>query len=180
MPRGLPPLCFAAVVILFLSGASVLVASAHGLQKDALTDPSIARSTAHLAGRTPQPRATFAGLWRTDRHFEATLHLKNSLITGPLTVTPALIMADGAEWKLPPVVLDTAGTADVSLNRALDNLPSSLTPHLSQYGSVVVRYESVIKSPLIGYVEFQELLQGLSFVNLLQTHQPEYLEVSLE
>lgn len=174
MPRTLCLLHFRLVLVaIFLFGTSFLAVSVHGLQQDALKDQTIRRSTSHLAGssnRIPKPRTTFAGLWRIDRHFEATIHLKNSLITGPLTVMPALIMADGTEYPLSVVELSTAGTADVSINRAIEAAPAFLKSHLSQYGSAVVRYQSITKAPLDGYIEIREPLQSLSFVNSFQTN----------
>src|SRR5437867_3293262 len=51
----------------------------------------------------------YCGLWRVDGGFLSTIHIKNSLIVGPLDVTPVLYMADGAEYALPAVHLPISG-----------------------------------------------------------------------
>jgi hypothetical protein len=80
------------------------------------------------------------GLWRTDTGFTSTIQIKNRLVTGPMTVSPALFMADGTEYDLPAVNLPTAGVATVNINNALASLPAALASHLSQYGSATLRF----------------------------------------
>ena len=103
------------------------------------------------------------GLWRVDNGFISTIHVKNILITGPLTVTPVLFMADGTEYDLPVVNLPITGVADVSVNDALGNLPPTAAAHLSQYGSAAVRYSYQNPGHLVAMMEITNITQSLVF-----------------
>lgn len=94
-----------------------------------------------LASQRPAILQTVVGgLWRTDHTFEATLRIKNELVTGPLTVTPVLFMADGTEYDLPPVTIESADVASIQINAALEAAPEWIRPHVSAYGSAAVRF----------------------------------------
>jgi Bacterial Ig-like domain (group 2) len=81
------------------------------------------------------------GFWRTDGHFDPVLRLKNVLLKQPLTVTPSLFFADGTEYKLPAVTLEPAGTAQINIRYALQDLPANLQSHLSAYGMAGISYQ---------------------------------------
>jgi hypothetical protein len=54
------------------------------------------------AGQTTPGNWTInCGLWRTDSGFTSLIELKNQLVTGPVSVTPSLFMADGTEYDSP-------------------------------------------------------------------------------
>ncbi len=106
----------------------------------------------------------FAELWRVDGDFVSTIRIKNSLIIGPLTVTPVLYMADGTEYDLPPVDLATAGVAVVNVNDALSQVPASIAPHLSEYGSGALRYQYTSPGHVTGSVQILNVPKSLSYV----------------
>lgn len=86
----------------------------------------------------------YCGLWRVDSGFISTIHIKNVLTVGPLTVTPVLFMADGTEYDLPAVWLPTAGTSNIRVNDALNAASPFIAAHRSDYGSVALRYHTGI------------------------------------
>jgi hypothetical protein len=69
-----------------------------------------------------------AGLWRTDRGFNATIRVTNLLVVGPLEVVPVLYMADGTRYELPPLKLSTSGESNVNVNDALRSAPPTVGP----------------------------------------------------
>ncbi|MBZ5536142.1 MAG: Ig-like domain-containing protein [Acidobacteriia bacterium] len=95
----------------------------------------------HRMPKSPVPQQLLCGLWRTDHTFEATLRIKNELLTDPLSVTPVLFMADGTEYDLPPVTIGSADVVSVEINAALRAAPAWLRPHISEFGSALLRFE---------------------------------------
>ncbi len=90
--------------------SSLLVRHAQRIRAQSQQNTSPA--TANGGQQTPASTySLFCGLWRVDRGFVSTIHVKNSLVVGPLEVTPVLFMADGTEYDLPAVTLATAGAA---------------------------------------------------------------------
>lgn len=87
------------------------------------------------------PQGIDGGLWRVDHAFVSTLMLKNIVTIAPIKVTPILYMADGTEYDLPAVKLDAAGVAVISINNALNDVPSKIQSHVSTYGSAGIRYQ---------------------------------------
>jgi hypothetical protein len=87
------------------------------------------------------PQGVEGGFWRTDGHFDPVLRLKNVLLKQPLTVTPSLFLADGTEYKLPALTLEPAGTAQINIRYALQDLPANLQSHLSAYGMAGISYQ---------------------------------------
>ena len=108
------------------------------------------------------PQTIFSGLWRVDSNFESTIHIKNSLVVGPLQVTPVLYMADGTEYDLAPVLVPTTGTTMVSVNRALAQAPPAVQGHLSPYGSAALRYRGLPMS-VAGVVDMLDAPRSLLF-----------------
>jgi hypothetical protein len=92
--------------------------------------------------KEPQPQQLFSGFWRADQGYESTLRIKNVLVVAPLDVTPVLFMADGTEYDLPVVSLPAGGISDLSVNQALDAAPSAIRRHLSDFGSLTLRFTS--------------------------------------
>ncbi len=94
------------------------------------------------AASTPmQTYSLYAGLWRVDGGFDSTIRVKNSLIVGPMELTPVLYMADGTPYQLASQTIATAGVVVIDVNAALRQAPPFLAGHLSAYGSAEVRYQ---------------------------------------
>ena len=125
---------------------------------------AVALSTS-LRAQSPQAqtRILTGGFWRTDSGFDSVLRLKNSLVVGPLTASPVIYMADGTEYDLPAVQLDTSAVATVDLNAALANAPASIRAHISSFGSVAVRYSYTNPFALEASVGVISTLRSLSF-----------------
>jgi hypothetical protein len=92
--------------------------------------------------RTPTEHTLYSGLWHTDLGFVSTAHIKNVLVTAPLVVTPIVYMADGTEYDLPALTLGPGGISDLNINEALRGAPSSVQNHLSESGTLVLRFTS--------------------------------------
>lgn len=99
-------------------------------------------SSPSASGRTPTQHTVYSGLWRTDGRFVSTAHIKNVLVTAPLLVTPVIYMADGTEYDLPAFTLGPGGISDLNVNDALRGAPSSVQDHLSESGTLVLRFTS--------------------------------------
>lgn len=74
----------------------------------------------------PMPQSVYAGLWRVDHTFTASIHIKNTMVGNSVQVTPVLFMADGTEYDLSPVSLGPNAAADVDVNKAWRTLPLKL------------------------------------------------------
>ena len=86
------------------------------------------------------PQELFCPLWRIDHTFEATIRIKNELVIGPMTVAPVLFMADGTEFDLAPLTIESTDVVTISINDALQQVPASVQPHVSQFGSAALRF----------------------------------------
>jgi hypothetical protein len=84
------------------------------------------------------PRSMVGGLWMTDPNTSATLYLKNNVETSAIQVTPILHLSNGAQYGLPEVNLEPAGTAQVSINDGLQAQGIASWAPLSGY--VELRY----------------------------------------
>ncbi len=115
------------------------------------------------SGGTVPTHTLFSGLWRVDSGFVSTIRIKNSLVVGPLEVTPVLYMADGTAYELPPVNLAKTAVASVSVNEALANAPPELAAHLSQFGSAALRYRYRAPGVLRGSTELMSTANSLVF-----------------
>jgi hypothetical protein len=129
-----------ALSVILLFSVPFLARPQKPIQSTSVQMPSGAQVSAMLKNKPLVPQGTDGGLWRTDRAFVSTLMLKNVLLVASIPVTPILYMADGTEFDLPPVNLDPAGVAIVNINAALQNAPPAIQPHISEYGSVGVRF----------------------------------------
>lgn len=105
--------------------------------------------------------------WRIDGNFDSVLRLKNVLETTPLVVTPVLWMADGTEYALAPVTLDKAGVAAIDLNEVLRNAPSTVSSHVSEYGSAGVRYSWGWRDVVIGQVTNTDDVNSLTYTSTM-------------
>jgi Bacterial Ig-like domain (group 2) len=57
-----------------------------------------------------------------------------------IAVTPTLFLADGTEYELPIIALGASATATVDVRTALAAAPAEVASHLSDYGSIRLRY----------------------------------------
>ena len=85
-------------------------------------------------------RSLVGGVWRVDHTFVATIQIKNALRNEAITVTPVLYMADGTEYVLPQHKLTPYAFAQININEALQAAPPEITAHLSERGSVELRF----------------------------------------
>lgn len=110
-----------------------------------------------------QTQTLSCGLWRVDGSFVSTIHIKNSLLIGPIEVSPIIYMADGTEYDLPSVTIATAGTATVNINESLKNAAHLIGNHVSQFGSAALRYEYPAPGEVSGSMGILNITKSLSF-----------------
>ncbi len=122
-----------------------------------------ASSATQSSGGTVSTHTLFSGLWRVDGGFVSTIRMKNSLVVGPIDVTPVLYMADGTAYELPPVDFAKTAVATVNVNQALANAPAELAAHLSQFGSAALRYQYKTPGHVLGSMEILNIPQSLVF-----------------
>lgn len=79
-------------------------------------------------------------LWRTDHGFVSTMHIKNSLTTGPVTAWPILYSEEGEEYDLPSITIPAAGITTVVVNQALDSMPVQQRMRFGNFGSAAIKY----------------------------------------
>src|SRR6266478_523527 len=106
-----------------------------------------------------------AGLWRTDRSFESTIRITNSLEVAPLDVVPVLYMADGTRYALPSVTLPTAGELELNVNDALRTAPPAVAAHVSEFGSASLEYRYFSPGAVSGTIQILDLPRSLIFTN---------------
>ncbi len=152
--------CLAAIVLLLTTPAGRVRAQT---PKATLIDP-IAASAILTRGGPGSTYQIFCGLWRVDGGFESSIRIRNELVVAPIDVTPILFMADGAEYDLPTVHVATGGLAGVDVNQALAAAPASVGAHLSQLGSVELRYQYSSPGHLVGSVQMLNTPESLIFV----------------
>jgi len=83
-------------------------------------------------------RSLVGGFWMIDANRKATIYLKNSMDTSPLTVAPILYLSNGARYSLTPVAIEPSGTAVVSINDALEK--QGIAPYSTLSGYLEVQY----------------------------------------
>lgn len=110
------------------------------------------------------PRTSVSGLWRTDGGFVARIRIKNALVVAPLEVEPVLYMADGTEYRLPPVTVAVAGVAVININDALAKAPPSVLTHLSTFGSASLTYRYSSGGHLVATTALQDNSRSLALV----------------
>lgn len=88
----------------------------------------------------PVDRSLVGGVWRVDHSFVATIQVKNSLLDDTVDMTPVLYMADGTPFVLPKRTLLAHELAEINVNEALRTAPPEVVSHLSERGSVELRF----------------------------------------
>lgn len=132
--------------------------------RDQLTSPAPGHQI--LGHKRPPvlPRTSVSGLWRTDGGFVARIRIKNALVVAPLEVDPVLYMADGTEYRLPPVTVAVAGVAVININDALAKAPPSVLTHLSTFGSASLTYRYSSGGHLVATTALQDNSRSLALV----------------
>ncbi len=115
------------------------------------------------SGGMAMPQTLVCGLWRTSSDLVAKIHIKNALMVAPLAVTPTLYMADGTPYQLPPVEVPMSGEATVNINQALQNAPSPLGGHVSDYGSASLTYMWDGAGHVSASMNLKDLAHSLTF-----------------
>lgn len=120
-------------------------------------------SPSSASRRAPTEHTLYSGLWRVDGAFVSTAHIKNVLVNAPLAVTPALFMADGTEYDLPALKLDPGGISDLSINDALRSAPPTVQSHLSDFGTLLLRFTSQSATNAAASMQILNEAQSLIF-----------------
>jgi hypothetical protein len=120
-------------------------------------------TAANSSAQANQVQVLNAGLWRTDRGFNATIRVTNLLVVGPLEVVPVLYMADGTRYELSPLKLPTSGESNVSVNEALRSAPTTVAAHLSEFGSASLEYRHSFPGVASATVEILDVPRSLIF-----------------
>ena len=105
------------------------------------------------------------GFWRTDYSFKASIRITNSLAIAPLLVTPVLFMADGTEYPLATVQVPPTSVVTVVINDALASAPAAVLPHLSTYGSAVLKYTWRWQSAVSASIVSLDVPRSLTFTS---------------
>jgi hypothetical protein len=90
--------------------------------------------------------------------------MKNSLLVGPLQVTPVLYMADGTEYRLPSTTIPTGGVSTVDVNVALSQAPAAIASHISDFGNAALQYSYPSTGHLIGSMQVLDTARSLIFI----------------
>lgn len=110
-----------------------------------------------------QTQTMVSGLWRVDGSFESTIRIKNTLVVGPLTITPVLYMADGTPYTLPAVIVPKAGVVVVDVNQAVAQAAPTLGSHLSQFGSAALTWQYTSPGHIVASVQMLDSPDSLVF-----------------
>ena len=153
------------IIVLLVFGAPFLARSQNSSQPMPGQMPLGAQVLQMLKDKPLLQQGTDGGLWRTDHSFVSTLMLKNVLTIVPISVTPVLYMADGTEYDLPSVKLDSAGVAILNINSALQNAPSKILPHISDYGSAGIRFQWVWAGAVTAAVRIGDDVRSLVYLS---------------
>jgi hypothetical protein len=149
------------VVVLFLIGIN-LTAPAQGTLAPITPGNTVSRLP--IAGQE-----LAGGLWRTDHDFKPTLQITNVLTIAPLAVTPVLYMADGTQYSLGPYSLATSGVLAIDLRTALEEAPPNIAAHISEFGSVRIKYDWRWANAITAAVQNIDATRSLNFTFELRT-----------
>ncbi|HKW75173.1 MAG TPA: hypothetical protein VJN64_06580 [Terriglobales bacterium] len=115
------------------------------------------------------PQEIAGGFWQIDHDFKPTLQITNVLKIAPLTVTPVLYMADGTPYSLGPYQLGVSGVVAIDLRSALEEAPAAIASHVSDYGSVRVKYDWHWANAITASVQNIDAPRSLNFTFELRT-----------
>jgi hypothetical protein len=111
---------------------------------------SLAQPQLHpVAPPTPKDQEQFIVYWTTEPGWNTEILLRNNLEGSNLTVIPAVRTSNGIETALPSVTIAAGDVATVDLRDALTKAAANLG---SSWGSLVLRYRSIVNGGLYSSV----------------------------
>lgn len=122
-------------------------------------DPIAPRITKPIS-QTLVPGSTAAGPWIVDSHFQSNIYLKNIVETSAIPVTPVLHMSDGTVHRLPDVLLEPAGIANIDISASLETL--GIVPNATLSGWVELQYNWAW-DPLCAMIRVLDTTRSLIF-----------------
>lgn len=125
--------------------------------------PAAAPTGKMPSGEMAAPQMLYCGLWRSGGSLAAKVHIKNSLMVAPVSVTLTLYMADGTPYILPAVEVPMSGEVTVSLSQALADAPSSMLGHISGHGSATLTYLWDRPGHIAASLNMKDVAHSLSF-----------------
>jgi hypothetical protein len=102
----------------------------------------------------------FIAYWTLEAGWGSELQLRNNMVSGDLTVTPALRSADGVETALAPVTIHPQEIKMVDLESAS---LASAPQYLGTYGSVVLRYHATGNRNLFAMLMIHDRGHSIAF-----------------
>lgn len=109
-------------------------------------------------------RSITGALWMIDANFKSSIYLKNNVETSSITVTPILYLSNGAKYALADVTLEPAGTAVISVNKALEK--KGIASWATLKGYVEIEYHWPWDA-LCGMVQNVDPVHSLIFTHFL-------------
>jgi len=117
------------------------------------------------ATASPAPAATnqdvIVAYWTSETGWTSELQLRNNGLSQPLTVTPVLRLADGAETSLAPVTIQPEEVASVDINAAIAAAAASQL--VGTYGSVALRFQAVSAAALYAAMMIHNMGHAIAF-----------------
>jgi hypothetical protein len=120
--------------------------------------PDPPRAQSHPVEAVDQEQ--FIAYWTLEAGWGGELQLRNNMISGDLTVTPALRSADGVETALAPVTIHPQEIKIVDLESLV---LASAPQYLGTYGSVVLRYHSTGNRNLFAMLMIHDRGHSIAF-----------------
>ena len=91
----------------------------------------------------PTPQEMFIPYWTLEPAWETSLEIRSNVPNHPITVTPVLRVASGAEFPLSPVTLAPNQSTSIDLRQAAEQSASKLLRQNGLFGSVVLRFSAL-------------------------------------
>jgi hypothetical protein len=91
----------------------------------------------------PTPQEMFIPYWTLEPAWETALEIRSNVPNHPITVTPVLRVASGADFPLSPVTLAPNQSTSIDLRQAAEQSASKLLSQNELYGSVVLRFSAL-------------------------------------
>jgi hypothetical protein len=111
----------------------------------------------------PRQFVSWCSLWRADGEFHSTIRLSNQLLVSEMDVQVTLYMADGTAYSLPAVRLAEGAVSTVDITDALGKAPTSIQPHVSNFGSAAVSYTYDWQGAVYATMSMLNLAQSLEY-----------------
>jgi hypothetical protein len=92
---------------------------------------------------TVKPQQSFAPYWTAEPGWETELQLRNNLVSGELTVVPALRLANGREITLDSVSIPASDAVSIQVADALSKHAPETVNQPGTFGSVIFKYPAL-------------------------------------